>query len=178
MLMKYFAKFLPTEGTMEHATGLNQAEIGEIIDLKNRGFYKYLVEGKFQKMGLFLCSRDIKVGDEILIIKHSTSSEVLDKRIVEGYKEEFDAFRIKDGGYIGRSISIKPIGEISKDAIWVKEGDEFEDDEINKQFYDDSGSEDSEWFNWCPLHTEEDWRETPENWKRIQIKCLTCKNFH
>lgn len=49
---------------------------------------------------------------------------------------------------------IKVIGEISPDAIWVKEGDEFEEDEVN--------------IIQLPI----------SKLNHVEIKCPTCGRFH
>lgn len=147
--MKYFTKYLKAE-SIATVNGCNQCEIGGIIKIREDN-YKYIGNNKFEEVKLFLCSRIC-------------------------YRER-DSFYYENYPNIPKD-QFKVIGEISKDAIWVKEEMELDDEEINRQFYDDSGSSESCWFDYNRLHTEEDWAEIPENWKRIQIKCPTCKTFH
>lgn len=70
-----------------------------------------------QKVKLFLCSRDIKIGDN-------------------GYNTVTNSFHLLNEPlehYHGLGdIWIKVIGEISPEATWVKEGDEFDEDEIEE----------------------------------------------
>lgn len=69
---------------------------------------------------MFLCSRDIQVGDKYKVPKYPGSNEYDD---VERYASE----PMED--------SFKVIGEISPDATWVKEGDEFDENEIEFRKY-------------------------------------------
>lgn len=171
--MKYFTKYLKVEGKAT-VNGCNQCEIGEVIKIREDN-YRYLGNNEFEKVKLFLCTRDIQVGDEIVcdediskkaVVESLTSSGLIRLRVNKEFYTEV------------QNSCFKVIGELSKDAIWITEGMEFEEEDINRQFYDDSGSSESCWFNYNKLHTEEDWAETPEDWKRIQIKCPTCKTFH
>lgn len=69
--------------------------------------------------GLMICSRDIKVGDK-----------------VRGDEISFDVL-IKDEQALELAIATnhyKVIGKISPSAIWVKEGMEFDEDEIHRCF--------------------------------------------
>lgn len=71
-----------------------------------------------EKVKLFLCSRDIQVGDEITNSNYyNTSLKVDELPLRKAYKNWY-----------------KIIGEISSDATWVKEGDEFTEDQIKAYF--------------------------------------------
>jgi hypothetical protein len=67
---------------------------------------------------LHLCSRDIKIGDKGLVskeISHKSTMPILDAYELQALKE-YGAYKI--------------IGEISPEATWVREGDEFDEDEV------------------------------------------------
>lgn len=160
--MKYFTKWLPVEGVIEKG----DTTIKDGIRFYHHDISQSGLEEGHQKIKLFLCTRDIQVGDKVRTFQNPTA--------------EWTLGEINQYMYISGAVYslFKVIGEISKDAIWVKEDMEFEEGDINRQFYDDSGSSESEWLDYNRLHTEEDWLETPDNWKRIQIKCPTCQKFH
>lgn len=110
-MKQYFTKYLPVEGNIfpkdkfihtlyEGVIHTNE----DVTPLKEHPDYK--------KVKLFLCSRDIQVGDELTHIRTG----------------------LKTKKQLGKSLSgewIKVIGEISPDALaYVKEGDEFDENEI------------------------------------------------
>lgn len=123
----YFAKYLPVEGEIKE---------GEVYHSKWRSenkFYHYSTCAKIEngrvyptegvgaesgfpledgtKVKLFLCSRDIQVGD--LLYNPITNTEAVCRDVEHAIKV----------GYV------KKIGEISPEATWVKEGDEFDESE-------------------------------------------------
>lgn len=188
MSKQYFAKFLPVDGEIKEGdmfkisfTGLmkkaEKFDLEGIINCNSVGDKKYK---------LFLCSRDIQVSDEVRLQnkpEFTFYGEVLE------LLDDIVKIRIGIAGhrFHKKDEIFKVIGEISSGASWVKKGDQFEESDINKQLYDDSGSSDVEWFDvkeWVtyPGASEEEageiWLETKNEHKRIQIKCPTCKNFH
>lgn len=68
---------------------------------------------EMEKPKLFLCSRDIQIGDKY--------------RITGGFADDIE-FEFKEG-QPKRNSAFKIIGEVSKDATWVKEGDEFDEED-------------------------------------------------
>lgn len=105
--MKYFTKYLPVEG-----------EIKEGDYYLNNGTPTKRTEGtedksylNQQKVKLFLCSRDIQVGDTV----HYPLNNYIPVQWL-------------GGNLTGHEFKV--IGEISPNAIWVKEGDEFDEDQI------------------------------------------------
>jgi hypothetical protein len=144
--MKYFAKYLPVEGEIKegdialdpfnlpyhckaHMNGLALYDKDEVCLYKLEEY-----TDKFKKAKLFLCSRDIQVGDEAKAYCPATGIH------------DFHVYAIDEeeggGSYIYRSVPseegagwaadscFKVIGEISPDAVWVKEGDEFAEDQL------------------------------------------------
>lgn len=103
-----------------------------------------------KKVKLFLCSNDIQVGDKF--------------RLISNQSKEFEASKVEIGSgesYFPKEMLIyhkedqvqywfhlnacfKVIGEISPEAIWVKEGDKFDSSEIS--FMWDTGENSQGWF--------------------------------
>jgi len=115
----YFAKYLPVEGK-----GDENCKWQWNNNIKNTGWEDItpsdmdaiIAHGlnpspEFRKLKLFLCSRDIQVGDKPWSKRgHQLKDEIISD--IEGKTLS------EDGWY-------KVIGEISLEATWVKEGDEF-----------------------------------------------------
>ena len=163
---KYFAKLLPVEGEIKKGDkyitecgNIYTSDTSDHSDIikatSKKQFDKY-----FKKVKLFLCSRDIQKGDQIYLTKekeyHKFQYETKDRitcQTLNGiHDEDFD---IQD--------RFKVIGEISPDATWVKEGDEFDEEDIRFAFsipYED--------YDWA---TYDEWKENKHDyWKTIQIK--------
>lgn len=107
-MKKYFVKYLPT--------GKEIKGIRELFDKSNpyhKAGFDYLDAIEDRKF--FLCSKDITV-DDFGTTYHSSEDTLI--------ATENTHWRIKDFGYY------KIIGEISPDVKWVKENDEFDDEEI------------------------------------------------
>lgn len=124
-MSKYFSQFLPVEGEIKKndylidptlpTLGIMQAitdNEGKLI--KNRGGSKVI---------LFVCSKDIQVGDkidgEISVRFHSPKLVVADGETGP-----------KEGNWGNISIFRDPykiIGEVSPEATWVKNGDVFDE---------------------------------------------------
>jgi hypothetical protein len=107
--------------------------------LKNENNYKLMQRDGLNpiRVKLFLCSRDIQVGDEVKILNESW----------EGiYKAGMDT-----------EYMFKVIGEVSPEAVWVKEGMEFEEDAVQQ------------W--WAPEDANTDHYV-------MKIQCPNCKTFH
>jgi hypothetical protein len=120
LLMKYFAKYLPVEG-----------EIKDMMIHPKNHLEPMSVKGlpappiAYSKNGwipvkLFLCSRDIQVDDKLTNIDGVSTETVM---------TEGDKYLLFDGN------NFKVIGEISPDATWVKEGDEFDKSELGMKIF-------------------------------------------
>lgn len=121
--MKYFTKHLPVEGEMKEGDKYLH-EDGSIMNwTKLTGDPKKWVG--LQKVKLFLCSRDIKMGDKVYYKGNI-------HRVI--HKEEKSDWLFIDpdpGPSIDPKELTKVIGEISPDALsFVKEGMEFGEREI------------------------------------------------
>jgi hypothetical protein len=138
-MKKYFTIYLPTEGKITN---------GEIVMFKiddkwtEPCSFDSFIGSDIQevKQGkLFLCSRDIKVGDKF---KGKTLEEFICSNITEGDgnnyfpKETLIWTKDESDGNIEywrpKSECFKVIGQISPNALsFVKEGDEFEEYQIS-----------------------------------------------
>lgn len=88
------------------------------------------------KLKLFLCSRDIQVGDRVETIRDTKGIVALinDKGVFVKI-DDFDYSSYVDKHHHYKKESVyKVIGEISPEATWVTEGMEFEEDEIFRCF--------------------------------------------
>lgn len=131
-MSKYFAKYLPVEGEInigDYFIDTGAMSNGTLVGKRanKEGVYDY------QKVKLFLCSKDIQVGDK------NVHADTLGGKSFRGYvatvgkngcgsvllpdTQQNDELVITDSMF-------KVIGEISPEATWVKEGDEFNDDEV------------------------------------------------
>lgn len=169
--MKYFTKYLPIEGEIKELDYYKHPNYPD----KLFRFYKpwdYKKE-KAQKVALFLCSRNINYLDKFYF---KDSKEMTN----QGALDSDDRYWVSDGKILySKSESFKVIGEISPEAIWVKEGDEFEEEDLESWLY-------------CILHPDEsiymeineliEWNKICIDHKRfvprIKIKCPTCNKFH
>jgi hypothetical protein len=154
----YFVKGLEIEGELiEGGLAVNKipgADHSFIIE-SNRNYPSTVRPAK-----LFLCSRDIQVGDKW----YKNGVEQQDTFIEE------DAFPM--GDYASSLNSYKVIGEISPEATWVKEGDEF--DEYRWRWKEDEHYE-TEYF------TEEEKQKGKyeiRNWANVIALKGPCGHFH
>jgi len=111
--MKYFAKYLPVEGEIKKED--RQIDSKGNISVFTSVSMNILGE-TYKKVKLFFCSRDTQVGDKDVHWDEATT-DIVDKLDVKLGKEA-GAFKV--------------IGEISPEATWVKEGDEFNENEIQR----------------------------------------------
>jgi len=173
-MKKYFVKYLPVEGEINPNDWMIDS-YGNIFKCKSKEGNKILgtayltyVEGEPRKVKLFLCSRDIQVGDKVL-------------------DEEFCDWIVEENDLKNLSLLTKVIGEISKDAIWVKEGDEFNEDEIEEWYWHlkqncfaISVKFAEEISNKPPNFCVNTWEDNKEYFKKgiFKIKCHNCQTYH
>lgn len=149
-MKKYFCKFLPVEGEIKEAKSPHVNDGDFYIDREGK-IYRNGWKGisppvdifKFKKAKLFLCSRDIQVGDKVRSFNYPEQEEreVINLRVSKkmvGKDTHSEIYHLADIQYpneIGTaavSQFFKVIGEISPDATWVQEGDEFDEDEVQE----------------------------------------------
>lgn len=128
----YFAKYLPVEGEIKE--GDMYWFNGSPTELRKDNNDAHGM-CSCKKVKLFLCSRDIQIGDKV---RWLTGNGEWGNSVVTG-----DPSKLIE--------TYKVIGEISPEAIWVKEGDEFDEGDISRRG--------------CLGDL-------------ILIKCPTCKKFH
>lgn len=161
--MKYFSKYLPVEGEIK------QGEIIACYGADGEGPVSYLKytgeELGIQKVKLFLCTNDIQVDDktgkeaEEYFIKNNTS-------YITG-KQNLDI-----------KFDFKVVGEISPQATWVKEGDEFDEEDV--KIWKSAEAYSSKLISEMLGKTWNDVRDAilkEGNVEKIEIKCPCCKTF-
>ena len=81
-----------------------------------------------KKVKLFLCSKDIKIGDKVYQIDKNHYGEYT------GMIENWNTYKIGEGKEnllsSPKDKLIKVIGEISTEAIWIKHMDEIDEEEV------------------------------------------------
>ena len=169
MNKKYFAKYLSVEEERkigDYVRHKVSGDIGIITKISDESKYQ---DEEIEKVKLFLCSKDIQEGDEV--------------QDQDGYKYLIDNKRIKllnsSEGHLHGKV-FKLIAEISPNAVWVEEGDEFYEKELefvllNKKFPSENIYFENIMHNteWCKLNP------IPILYRPIiKIQCSQCKNFH
>jgi hypothetical protein len=163
-MKQYFAKYLPVEGSVEHGDlyFFNEDECKRLnvsINSVGRantnafGQPKYHYHGR-QKAKLFLCSKDIQVGDICYFNDDPLAAEV------QATEKSLDFLKRK---------SFKKVGEISPNAEWVKEGDEFDEDQVAPTC---NLARDDQFYLWSALEFC-----SKEKGFRIKVKCPCCGDF-
>lgn len=134
----YFAKYLVANGHFQYAgANIRHKKTGQIGKIKKVG--EGLDETQYEHVKLFLCSRDIQVGDKVYMNDSRFSEPIIvgsflinGEHRVGWYPEGFQVnTERKLQGVKGFGNYGKVIGEISPDATWAKEGDEFDEDKIS-----------------------------------------------
>lgn len=124
---KYFAKYLPVDGEVkdgDHA--LNNAGCVYLSLVGNDDTKAH------QKMKLFLCSRDIQVGDKKVysgINGIHEDDKDNEPEIIAEIKTEYQLQFIRAIAEAAQVIAFKVLCPISPEATWIKEGDEFTNEE-------------------------------------------------
>lgn len=147
-MKKYFTKYLSVEGKIKQGDKA-QYKTGEIIS-----YDVELNTDNLKKVELFLCTKDIKEGDKIRLGSNGNTHSIADKH---NYFKNLGAFKV--------------IGKISKDATWVKEGDEFDKSEIKILFSCRKGEE-------CDLFYGEQICNALHNIASDIFIKGSCKHFH
>lgn len=135
--MKYFTKYLPVEGEinegdkfLDHTDNLiKDAHIPEIYNNPHVPYF----DG-YKKVKLFLCSRDVQKTDKEIYVHKPDGSEVTKVELIDIISDkENTVVMFKWGEQTPGTLiqnTFKKIGEISPGAKWVKEGNEFDEDEV------------------------------------------------
>lgn len=172
-MKEYFAKYLPVEGEIKR-------EIGGMKIFDSKGIIQHIAEDVqlellpnlnkiCKKAKLFLCSKNITFGNNNIRWEQSPytfSSWSRDKD-----NKKINLFTEVKGRRIDisslESECFKIIGEISPEATWVKEGDEFEEKDIKIVGEN----------TWGELHPLSSYKSTDTPKIYCEIKGL-CDHFH
>lgn len=116
----YFAKYLPVDGEVKD--GDIVLIQGRFVESRTGPYTKKFT----QKYHLFLCTKVIKTGDKVF-------TPSLEKGVVTGWDEDYKCWTFSTSSHnmAKPGVLFKAIGPISPDAEWVKEGDEFEESEVD-----------------------------------------------
>lgn len=165
--MKYLAKVLPGEGNWIIPTknpNLRPKKVEKNWDNKHVKEHYGTVKGK-----IFLCTREIGKGDEVInLVDYS-------KLIWPGLKDAKAPIN-----------PVKVIGEISQEAVWIEEDDQFNEDQIWRQILvkDYLGEDDYTELNTVTLKGYDIIGDGTKYGDKlvaiypIKIKCPTCNTFH
>jgi hypothetical protein len=177
-MKQYFTKYLPVEGEIQDgdkALDSNILSDNKIVTISinqygtasdGRGTYSTGGFKKLKKVKLFLCSRDIQVGDTIKATMGLASSDR--DQIVEDIHDTWYDCTDHD---VLKQYAYKVVGEISPAAIWIKEGDQLAEEDL--QFWHDK---EGEYGFVVDPKVRPDWLEWVN--QPIKIKCPTCGTFH
>lgn len=186
--MSYIAKYLPVEGEIKEGDRFLSKwrkehkffwypRVDSMSDThyiwENTPYDKSDAESKVK---LFLTSTNINFGEEVI---------ALDTPLVKFRWNE----QSKHAAEIANSLHlyVKIIGEISSGAIFVKEGDKFDEEDIRIVWWPNKSSKSGfgsfESMEIANTYTEFIENGYVEKYKsevvyEIQIKCPTCKTFH
>jgi hypothetical protein len=114
----YFAKLLPIDVNADIKINYPLQDDYWPSRRWNNDGTDYIDMSGREEFKLFLCSKDIQVGDKVM-------------------DEKGQIYHADEGNihFIGDTIQgYKVIGEISPDATWVKEGDEFTEEELSYKY--------------------------------------------
>lgn len=175
----YFTKILPIDGKIVAGDWVIDINTGFKAPLAAHAheYAKKLNEQTYNKRAaLFLCTRDIRPGDRISD-KEGIIREVHHFETVLPYGVfVFEPWPSDDEKWIHAMDAYKTIGQISEEARWVKEGDEFDGSEVCwcniGEFYQSPFSELADPLNDLALKLGRE-----GTWK-IGILNSSCKHFH
>jgi hypothetical protein len=127
-MKKYVAKLLPAEGEIKEGDSFLYTEDNSISiaekdneDLPDMNILNSC--SSYQKVELFLCSRDIQAGDKVI------TEGLLEEREVK-YIDKNGTLFFTNGDDCDSIHCCKKIGKVSPDAVWVKDGMEFDEEDV------------------------------------------------
>lgn len=126
---EYFVKYLPIKGIIKPNDLFFNKDNGriQIADEETQEASDYWGEDLYQKVELFLCSRNINIGDKVLHLNTNKKYEIKDIHLCSNpgnyytFTDESVAF--------GKDI-VNVIGVIDQNADWITEGMEFDEEDI------------------------------------------------
>jgi hypothetical protein len=154
-MKKYFAKYVTVDGKIKEGYCLD-TRTKEIVYYN--GDYGDATPTYLKKVKMFLCSRDIQVGDKVC--DNDDTSLFIEIIRVEDDKlflssEHFPSL-LPEGLFVYKNNVFKTIGEISSGATWVKEGDEFDEDEIQRDVLTKWYAGEDDYTEYCHHHPKGD----------------------
>jgi hypothetical protein len=123
----YFTKFLPVEGEITkgdwymYKTTMKEAFKALDVDYSGPVFQK-----TYQKVKLFMCSRDIQIGDEVYNIVSNSKFTVTGEDTLTTPQHYYMGYQVLSPA----KNTFKKVGEISPEAKWVTEGMEFNKEQL------------------------------------------------
>lgn len=163
--MRYFAKYLPVEGKIGIGDyGMNSA--GSIYQC----YAANRKTKKDKKVQLFLCSRDIQVGDRYYNVNHDAWDICETEYMLEQIKES----NIKDG-----ILRLKALAPISPHAIWIKDGDDILSKDVRRGTYRRGYRGDCWLVVDCQEGPVEEWEKLGMyEWKKCYLIEGPCGHMH
>jgi hypothetical protein len=130
----YFAKYIPVEGPIKagdryvirKSLGLGAYTDGYIGTAAIDFTPEAQRDQEASILRLYLCSRDIKVGDKDV---HTQIMQSEGEEIIHEVKYDYQLEMMKGLAEANNLVPYKVIGPISPQATWMKEGAELEEDE-------------------------------------------------
>lgn len=196
----YFTKYLPVEGEIKEGDIFQRGEDSSptkdfpkfvrFIEAKDDVNKKYAIiqpnkgpehlyfTDKLNPVKLFLCSRNIQIGDTLKECnKDNIARKVHHFESVLPYGifvyEPWPASEEHKEEWIQANQAFKIIGEVSTEAVWVTEGMEFDIDDIKnlggKVMLHDISAPGFKYYNMNPISSD---------FCVVKFKCPTCKTFH
>lgn len=180
--LSYFAKYLPIEGEIKEGDMAlkpsfkwNRIDGGEIVEPP---YFEEVDEtediSNMRLAKLFLCSRNLNNAEKLTWIG---SGEGLAETPFGG-----TIVNIKLTSGTPHPNWVNVIGEISSEATWVTENQEFTEDEIKRTYSErdyDPEADEADWYTYQIKGTDFD-PKCSDSWhfNPIKIKCANCKTFH
>lgn len=148
MQKKYFTKYFPVEGEIKEGDRYFRDGSLVIIAARKSDIEYCNNNPSIEKVKLFLCSRDIQVGDEGVYYAGVLLPDKIEQSVL-GLADRPNEF-------------YKAIGEVSPEAVWVTEGMEFDEEEL----YYEGGFQGTIPDNYTEIGG------------KIEFRCPTCKTYH
>lgn len=162
-MRKYFTKYLPVEGEIFQNNQFlfkgNLYKAGQIDQDRIEDFNhdKTFPLSQCKKVKLFLCTSEIKVGDEVMDFYFNKGIFTEEEERPEWIIVTYNGITTSED----RKNTFKVVGEVSTDAVWVTDRMEFNEHEV-RLMNDLSHS----------------LGNPPKAITYYRILCPTCKTFH
>ncbi len=175
-MIRFFTKYLPVDGIITKGDYFLMGENKRVTLCEADKDAEYFTKEGYQKVKLFLCSDDIQVGDNVFLENgYNYFSKAIDKInnsdrdiILETMPEN------RKSGTIDYREMVKVLGEVSPDAIWIKNDMEFDKTDVQRYVI----ANDS--LPVLPLAWGDELKSRhPDQYRdAYKFKCGNCKTFH